>query len=170
MANSRKQKPQTSGVFTTPDAQKVFGDLYLKGRRTTLRLHLKRELPAFPASTTITGELGDLRKVSCLDCVIGSSGSEYKGNAGRYHYAEILPHFVTIGDRHFAPCEPSIRAVHFTTPDLPSIFTTSERSAISLHQNRPLNPLRRNASQIIKLSLANHRKFSIFLGNMRLSQ
>lgn len=122
MANSRKQKPQTSGVFTTPDAQEVFGDLHLKGRRTTLRLHLKRELPSFPASTTINGELGDLRKVSCLDCVVGSAGSRYQGDAGRYHYAEIFPHFVTIGDRHFAPGEPSIRAVHFTTPDLPSIF------------------------------------------------
>jgi hypothetical protein len=122
MANSRKQKLQISGVFTTPDGQEVIGDLHLKGRRAALRLQLKRELPPLPASTTINGELGDLRKVSCLECVVGSAGGGFRGDAGRYHYAEIFPHFVTVGDRHFAPDEPSIKAVHFTTPDLPSIF------------------------------------------------
>jgi len=122
MTNSKKAKLKASGLFTTPDGQEVFGNLLLKRRKTVLRLQLKRELSTFGRATVINGELGDLRKVSCLECVVGSTGSGYRDDAARYHYADIFPHFVTVGDRHFAPDEPSIRSVRFTTQDVPLIF------------------------------------------------
>ncbi|MCX4156163.1 MULTISPECIES: ApeA N-terminal domain 1-containing protein [Paraburkholderia] len=122
MTKSRKKKLQTSGVFTAPDGQEVFGNLHLKGRNTLLHLHLKRELSPLAGPAVINGELVDLRKVSCLQCIVGSISSGNRGEAGQYHFAEIFPHFVTIGDRHIAPDEPSIKAVQFTTQDVPLIF------------------------------------------------
>ncbi len=122
MKKSAKKNLQSSGVFTMPDGRQVFGNLHLKGRSTFLHLQPKDKLALLGERSVIHGELGDLRKVSCLECIVGSTGSGYYSDAGRYHYADIFPHFVTIGERHLSPDAPSIRAVHFTTHDVSSIF------------------------------------------------
>ncbi|SDY67570.1 hypothetical protein SAMN04515617_11910 [Collimonas sp. OK242] len=122
MKNSKKNNLQSAGNFTIPNEQKVFGNLHLNGRSTVLHLQPKAELSPLDENSVINGELGDLRKVSCLQCVVGSTGGGFRGDAGQYHYADIFPHFVTIGDQHLKPDAHSIKAAHFTTNDVPLIF------------------------------------------------
>lgn len=125
MRGQRKQQLQLAGTFIAPDGLEVFGSLRLKGRSTTLHLNLKGELPQFTEPRAIDGTLFDLRKVSCLECIIISAVNGWRGKE-QYHHADIFPHFVTIGRRHFKAGEPSIVSVCFSTQDLPSIFNDYE--------------------------------------------
>ena len=122
MAAPAGKQRQFPGLFATPDEQEVFGNLHLKGRKTVLHLQPKRELSQFAQPAVINGQLGDLRKVSCLECIVGATGSGHRGDAGRYHYADVFPHFVTVGERHLAPDKPHVKAIHFSTQDIPLIF------------------------------------------------
>ncbi|WP_334066409.1 HEPN domain-containing protein [Burkholderia cepacia] len=139
MKTSKKEKTHNSGTFNAPDGQEAFGQLHLNGHKTTLHLNIKRELSPFIDPITVTGELGDRRKVSCLECILGSTGSGYRENSTAYYYAELLPHFIAIGNQHLNPSEKSITSIKFTTQDISSTFhdfgtfghVTNSKSAIS---------------------------------------
>ncbi|MGB6103066.1 MAG: HEPN domain-containing protein [Pusillimonas sp.] len=119
---SRKKKSQLSGIFTLPNGDQAFGNLKLRRRKTVLKVHPKVEVNPIATPVTINGILGDLQKVSCIDALVGACSSGYQKDGDRYHYAEIFPHFVTIGSRYCSPTDPAIIRVHFTTQDISILF------------------------------------------------
>ena len=110
------------GTFSLPGGLQVFGELRLQGRNTLLRLRHEGFVSPLEGQQLIHGQLHDLSKVSCLQCVGGNWGNTWRKDEGAYYHADVFPHFVTVGSEHLQPEQPSIKAVHFAVDDLTSIF------------------------------------------------
>ncbi|MDD4929683.1 MAG: hypothetical protein PHP85_10440 [Gallionella sp.] len=122
MKKVASKKSRKLGKFALPDGSEVFGELRLKGRNSTLKLRLEgtNHQPKIPR--LIHGQLHDLSKVSCIQCICTFWGNSGAMDEERYCHADVFPHFVTIGSQHLQPDQPSIKAVHFTVTDISSIF------------------------------------------------
>ena len=116
------EKSRMLGTFSLPSGQQVFGELRLQGQKTLLKLRHEVFVPPLERQQVIHGQLHDLSKVSCLQCVGGRWGSTWREDEGTYYHADVFPHFVTVGSEHLQPEQPSIKAVHFAVDDLTSIF------------------------------------------------
>ena len=116
------EKSRMLGTFSLPGGLQVFGELRLQGRNTLLRLRHEGFVSPLEGQQLIHGQLHDLSKVSCLQCVGGDWGNTWRKDEGEYYHADVFPHFVTVGSEHLQPEQPSIKAVHFAVDDLTSIF------------------------------------------------
>lgn len=116
------EKSRLLGTFLLPSGQEVFGELRVRGRNTVLRLRDKHLIPSLGSVKVIYGETHDRHKISCLGCVVSSSGLGWTEDKSEYHYADIFPHFVAIGHEHLSPQQPSITAMRFTLDDLKVLF------------------------------------------------
>lgn len=122
MSKNTKEKARHIGTFDLGPRKKLAGELRLKGRATSLRIFHSEEIPRFDGSIAVHGELADLRKVTCIDCIPNSSRTVHGSENRRAHHADMFPHFVAVGDQHIFPDEPSIEKVHFTVDDVTSLF------------------------------------------------
>lgn len=116
------EKSRMLGTFSLASGQQVFGELQLQGRKTLLKLRHEGFIPPLEDQPVIHGQLHDLSKITCLQCVVGYWGNSWFKDVGRYYHADVFPHFVTVGSEHLQPEQPSIKAVHFAVDDLTSIF------------------------------------------------
>lgn len=119
---TRREQSRLQGVFQLPDNQEVFGELLIKGRNTLLSLDSHSELPPLREVPHLLGTTLDRQKVTCIDCVSSSQGSAWKANEATHHYADVFPHFVTVGDEHIDPAFAVVRSIHFSVDDLSSLF------------------------------------------------
>lgn len=124
MRKRSPNKKRLQGVFSIPYGQKVFGEIRLRGSSTTLNLHHHDFITAPEEVPAIHGNLHDLYKISCIDCILQGtgSGSDPSGENGNYHFINLFPHYVTIGNEHLYPTESTIKAVHFSVTDINNIF------------------------------------------------
>ncbi|MGM3274765.1 HEPN domain-containing protein [Ralstonia sp. 24A2] len=113
---------RSPGIFTMPDGQNVIGDLWLRRNRMNLTLHSHQKITRYREPSLITGVLGDLRKVSCLHSILEVLQSGRRGDSGSYHYAKILPNFVTVGDHYLEPDKSCISSIQLTTQDIGTLF------------------------------------------------
>lgn len=116
------KKSRLLGEFTLHGGQNIFGELNLNGHNTLLRLRSEEFIPPLENSQVIHGRLHDLRKVSCLQCVVNSSWHSSRQSEGEYHHVDVFPHFVTVGSDYLQPDQSSIKAVHFSADDLATVF------------------------------------------------
>lgn len=112
----RRSKSRQAGTFTIVPGRDVYGELTLAGRKTSLYLHDK-EFFWTRDTRYLTGVLHDLTKVSLIDCVTIKSMESGRSDGGRYHSANIFPHFAVFGDQHIAPEEKTITEVHLVVDD-----------------------------------------------------
>jgi hypothetical protein len=79
----------------------VFGELLLDGQNSSLYLQDKESFEVrAKATVSIKGTLRDLTKASLLNCISTATGTMgIRGTEG-YHFAEVLPEFVILGDKH----------------------------------------------------------------------
>jgi len=117
-----REKSRLHGTFQLPEDQDAFGELLIKRHRTLLRLTNHSHLPPLHQVRYILGTTFDRRMVTCIDCVSLSQGNEWKGGDATHHYADIFPHFVTVGDEHIDPTACVVRSIRFTVEDLPCLF------------------------------------------------
>lgn len=122
MKKITSKKSRLLGNFSLTDGSQVFGELRLKGRNTLLQLRHEGTNRPPEVQQLIHGQLHDLSKITCLQCVCSDWGHSWRKDEGVYHHADVFPHFVTVGSQHLQPEQPSIKAVHFTINDLSSIF------------------------------------------------
>lgn len=94
----------------------------MRGRHTDLRLRHEEPGPSGGQQLTIHGETDDLYKISCLDCIVNSSGGGHRDGGRGFHYTNAFPHYVTIGHAHLDPLQPSIKSVRFRIDDMESVF------------------------------------------------
>ena len=110
------------GSFSVVHGEDSVGELRLRRGASFLRLHHTGPVHSLPDETVIHGSLNDRVKVSCIDCIVTSSGSGTSNGNGNYHYTEVFPHYVALGSEHLRPCEPMIKAVHFSISDVDTVF------------------------------------------------
>ena len=125
MSNRRGRKTQPSrflGTYTLPNGKSVIGDLRLKGSSTLLKLHSDEFLSGIESVSCVKGNAYSGEHLTLIDCHSPGTGhTSIKDAPTRYH-ADVFPHYVTVGGRHLEPGEACIRAIHFTTTDLTTLF------------------------------------------------
>jgi hypothetical protein len=110
------------GTYTLPSGKSVVGELCLKGSCTSLTLHSDEFLTSVETASCVKGTAYAGEYLTLIDCNSPGMGyTSFKDAPTRYH-ANVFPHYVAIGQRHLEPSEPCIRAIHFTTTDLTTLF------------------------------------------------
>ncbi len=119
---NKKQHTRFLGTYTLPGGQAVVGELYLKGSSTSLKLHSDEFLACLETASCVKGTAYTGEYVTLIDCNSPGMGqTSFRDAPTRYH-ADVFPHYVAIGRRHLEPDKPCIRAIHFTTSDLTTLF------------------------------------------------
>lgn len=115
--------PKRSGAFTLSSGTELYGELLLAGAKTTLYLRDKRFFPTHDIpNRCIVGVLHDFTKVTLINCVAPGCPSSRSRGVDSYHYANIFPHFVALGDHHLRPDERAIAAADFLIDDANILF------------------------------------------------
>ncbi|NDU91797.1 MAG: hypothetical protein G3I10_04200 [Ferrovum sp.] len=122
MKKATPEKSRLQGTFKLPNSQEVFGELRLAGKKSVLRLSSSSDFPSLHDVSYLYGTTLDHFKVTCIDCVSSSQGTTSRGNEVTYHYVDVFPHFVTVGDEHFDPSASVVSEIHFSVNDLTSMF------------------------------------------------
>lgn len=150
MKKTAFSKSRLLGHFALADGRQVFGDLRIRGPRSSLRLR-DNSFIHVGSQRAFHGELHDLQRVSCLDCIELSSGDTWSAIGATYYSVELFPHFVTIGAKHLDPDAAVIKSVHFTVGDIAAIFYDFDafghltdagpliESALSAKKERPVD-------------------------------
>lgn len=103
MKKSADVSAKQFGLFTVGSGQ-FHGELLLSGEESSLYLHGAEEFDPRISEECVHGVLHDLTKVSLFKCM-SRRGGHSSGANGTYYYAEIFPHFATVGDFHLSPDE-----------------------------------------------------------------
>ena len=117
------EESKQTGTFTVSPGRDVYGELTLKGPKTSLYLQDKMffDTHAIP-DLCVKGVLHDLTKVSLIQCITTSGpGSASRGKES-YNFANLFPHYVVHGDHHITPVEKTIAEVHFVVDDATTLF------------------------------------------------
>lgn len=123
MKNKNKKQPtRFMGTYTLHGVQSVVGELRLKGSSTSLMLHSDKPLVGLDAASCMTGTAYTGEYLTLIDCRNAELGQRGFEDAPAQYYADVFPHYVTIGPCHLVPDKPSISAIHFTTTDLTTLF------------------------------------------------
>jgi ApeA-like protein/HEPN superfamily Apea-like protein len=122
MTNEPERKT-SFGTFLVESDRDVFGELILDGQNSSLYLQDKKPFEVRGKGTlSINGTLRDLTKASLLNCICTATGtSGIRGTEG-YHFAEVLPEFVILGDKHFTAEDAVIQSMSFVVDDAATIF------------------------------------------------
>ena len=125
MSNRRDRKTQPSrflGTYMLPNGKSVFGDLRLKGSSTLLKLHSDEFLSGIEAVSCVKGNAYSGEHLTLIDCHSPGTGHTSSKDAPTRYHADVFPHYVAVGGRHLEPGEACIKAIHFTTTDLTTLF------------------------------------------------
>lgn len=117
-----RERSRLQGTFQLPNNQEAFGELLIKRHKTLLSLTSHSDLPLLREMPHLLGTTLDGRKVTCIDCVRSSQGSASNAKETTHHYADVFPHFVTVGDEHLDPGASVVRSIHFAVDDLSCLF------------------------------------------------
>src|SRR5688572_13782443 len=125
MAKKSRRKENTSryiGTFSLHENGDVVGDLELCGANTLLKLHSDAPLPHIQPSACITGTSYTGDCLTLIDCHSPGMGTTSFADAPTKYHAEVFPHYVAVGRRHFDPYARCVSGIHFSTTDLTTIF------------------------------------------------
>lgn len=125
MGNQRRTKKQPSkflGTYTLPSNQTVSENCGSRVSCTVLKMHSDEFLAPVEAASCVKGTAYSGENFTLIDCHSpGIAHTSFKDEPTRYH-ADVFPHYVAIGGRHIEPSQPCIKAIHFTTTDLTTLF------------------------------------------------
>lgn len=149
--DATKKPTRLLGTYTLPGGQNAVGELQLNGSNTLLKLHSDVALARIDDSSCLKGVAFAGECLTLVDCHSPGTGqTNFKDAPTRYH-ADVFPHHVVIGRRHFEPTQLCISAIHFTTTDLATLFydfdafsTVIDAKAIIdvvLHERRQMRPV-----------------------------
>ena len=108
------------GTFTVPPNQQANGSLTLAGRETQLQLWSDSPLN-ISTSSTITGVLDNLTRVSLIGCNVRSEGHVGKGAQVRHNYL-VSPQCVLFGSRHISGNECVVHEISFVLDHAVALF------------------------------------------------
>lgn len=118
----RVRKSRQLGRFTLPSGRELPGELTLAGLKTALRVHSNERFALNQPRQFITGILQDLTRVSLINCVAPPEPASTMRGEETGYYANVVPHFVIVGDRHLRPDEPTVTSVDFQVGDASILF------------------------------------------------
>ncbi|EOY5377796.1 TPA: hypothetical protein N3463_002722 [Klebsiella aerogenes] len=102
------------------------GKLTLAKENTNIELTVKSKNIIQEIPNIITGKLDQLKKATCVDCIITSSGTSNNSLGDSANYLTIFPHHVLIGDDHLDPNASHIKSFSFHTQDTRSLFQDNQ--------------------------------------------
>jgi hypothetical protein len=124
----RLTKSTRAGTFLLSSESEIYGELTLAGSKSSLYLHDKNYFRTNAAADNyISGVLLDLTRVSLINCVVPPVPSSFRRgsdaqNSEGYHYAEVFPNFVILGDEHLYPNARTISEIEFLIDDADVLF------------------------------------------------
>lgn len=111
------------GEFIIMPGKNIYGELTLDGDKTSVYIQDKESFNTFEIpDQCIYGILNDLTKVSLIQCITKIGVGTVRHGENAYHFANLFPHFVLLGDHHLSPTEKKITKVHFLVDDASTIF------------------------------------------------
>ena len=163
MTNKKSGKKAALVRITLPDESELFGQIRLKGEKTQLRLVSTSPINLPPDGAALHGT-ADEQKISCIECFVGLTGTNYSGAGHACHQLELFPLYVTRGAEHLHPDRPVIRRVHFSVSDISSIFNDKDSFGTVHTSLDNLKELLTDAMQVPDNKLGDRALISYFLG------
>jgi hypothetical protein len=112
-----------SGMFSVSGEREIYGEVTFGGTNTSLYLQDEKSFTVIGnPDKCIHGVLNDLKKVSLINCIGPSEPGVVQGKNGGYHFVDIFPHYVVIGDQHFNPSDETISSISFVVDDANTLF------------------------------------------------
>ena len=112
-----------SGVFSLAENRQVHGELKIRGEATSLYLHDKEFFTTQNVpGRCIRGVLHDLTHVTLVDCVCPPIPGTFSRGGDGYRFANVFPHYVVHGNKHFDPHAEAIDEVSFIIDDAIRLF------------------------------------------------
>lgn len=159
------------GEFRVGDRM-LFGELTVDGSATNLRLHSHQFIRLEEISDQyVVGELPDRMKVSLIECILPPvPGWRRYAESENSYFADIFPHFVVVGAKYVNPVENNIHAIHWSLPDLGSIFHDFDAFAVSLEPERFIEAIvvEQERQTRRKISIGPNPEIQYFTGNHKI--
>lgn len=118
----KREPKRLLGTFSLSDGQTAVGELVLAGTKSNLRLHSDEFLQPVEDGSCLTGTTYEHDCVTLIDCRSPGSGHSSRMDGPIRYHADVFPHYVAVGDRHFSPTVNCITGIHFSTTDLKTLF------------------------------------------------
>ncbi|TKA91731.1 hypothetical protein FAZ79_00020 [Guyparkeria sp. SB14A] len=138
------ESKNVTGEFFLGEGRKVFGNLRICGRDTSLKLFDSVELPKSSEQYSyITGLLHDGNWVSLHGNVLLGVSSYFRQHVGLNYSADIFPHCVAMGPSLVPDSDDCVQSVSFVMKDASSVFYEFD-SFSSVTDPEPFIPLLEN--------------------------
>ena len=126
MPLSRKRSRSNSrrrflGLFDIGGRQ-VAGELTLKGAGTLLKLHDTDTIAHVEQGVCVYGSAYSGEHITLINCRSPGPGLAGFPDGRKIYHTEVFPYYVVLGRGYIQPSEPCIRAIHFTSTDLMTLF------------------------------------------------
>lgn len=121
-----------SGKFVI-DGKALDGELTFAGNETKLYVHNADFFrPDAIADRCVQGKLHDLTNVSLMACLAGSVPGSTWSTEGKFHFADVQPHYVLHGRRHLGTNDKLVQEISFTLGDATAIFQDYDAFATAI--------------------------------------
>lgn len=121
-----------SGKFVI-EGKALDGELTFAGNETKLYVHSPDFFrPDANEDRCVQGKLHDLTSVSLMDCLAGGVPGSTWSTEGKFHSAEIQPHYVLHGRRHLRPNDKLVQEISFKLSDATAIFQDYDAFATAI--------------------------------------
>ncbi|MBS7808123.1 hypothetical protein KIH26_10960 [Variovorax sp. PCZ-1] len=104
------------------DDHQVVGELKLDGTQTSLDLNSDKWLPHIDQGSVVRGRAFSGEHLTLLNCLSAGNGTISFSDTDRRYRTSVFPHFTAIGRCHIEPIGNSVKAIHFSTTDLHTLF------------------------------------------------
>ncbi|EPC9995163.1 HEPN domain-containing protein [Enterobacter ludwigii] len=153
------------GEFSLDTDYDSVGILTLAQEDTIIEVTVKSDHILMEIPKVIHGRLDQLKKATCVDCIITNSGTFNNITGDSANHTSIFPHHVIIGDDYLEPNSASINSVSFQTQDIEKLFQDGKDFGKIYPQEKIINFLESEYSDLIKL----HEHPNVFFHSGRLN-
>jgi len=143
------------GWFDVEDGRQILGDLALARADTRLYLH-DREFfyVAGEKRRFLTGVLHDLRRVTLTGLNSISDLGSHHGRSGNFHYSELSPQQVLVGEEHIDPTVPSISKISFAIDDAFALFHDTDAFGLALDPRAAIRDVVQSTAELVGHGIA----------------
>ncbi|MDY0280480.1 MAG: hypothetical protein RBR35_07955 [Salinivirgaceae bacterium] len=158
-----------AGNFSLPDGREVFGTLDVRGEASkVLFFDDKQFSPGDEAYNYITGELYDGRRVSLIQNTLIGTGCRFTGTGAEKCWAEVFPHYVTVGSAHVSASEACVEVITFAMEDASVVIYDFDAFSTVLDTASFIPLLRRDKMKYREVQFGEHPIIGYFTGKFEI--
>lgn len=160
-----------SGKFAI-DGKALDGELTFAGNETRLYVHSPDFFrPDANEDRCVQGKLHDLTCVSLMACLAGGVPGSTWSTEGKFHSADIQPHYVLHGRRQLGPNDQLVQEISFKLSDAAAIFQDHDAFATAITPTQAqIRSLTRDMAKVAKrkIPIGPHPQIAYFTGKTRI--